>query len=105
MGVVNKKELIKEIAGKTSLPKGIVAKVTDQVLEAIICNLEKQNQIKLAKFATFEVRWRTQRKGVDPRSKKEIWIDSVPIPVFRAGTVFKRRIRESHSPYQKEIGS
>ena len=86
---MNKKELVAAIAAKA----GIQVKDADKALAAFIDTVEdamvKGDKIQLVGFGTFEVRERTARNGINPRTKEIVKIPASKAPVFKAGKAFK----------------
>ena len=90
---MNKDQLIDKIVDKTRYPKYQVKKCLEGALDIIIETLKKGEKVNLVGFGGFRVRIRKSRKGVDPRTGKEIKIKSVKVAKFRAGTRLKGAVR------------
>lgn len=73
---MNKAELISEIATKTGLKKGDIAKVLDAEQDVIAEALSQGDKVQLVGFATFEPVPRSARKGFNPITKEEIQIEA-----------------------------
>ncbi len=89
---MNKTELVAAIADKA----GIAKKDADKALAAFIgtveAELKKGNKIQLVGFGTFEVRTRSARTGINPKTKQKIAIAAAKAPAFKAGKAFKDAI-------------
>ena len=72
---MTKTELINVVAEKTGFSK----KDSDKAVVAV----------QLVGFGTFEVKERGERKGINPRTKKEITIAASKLPSFKAGKALK----------------
>ncbi|RHW49246.1 DNA-binding protein [Lactobacillus bombicola] len=87
--MMNKAELIEQIANETEMTKKKATVVVEAVLEAIKDNLGKGNKVLLTGFGTFEVRERAARKGRNPQTGAEIKIPASKIPAFKPGKALK----------------
>jgi len=90
--IVNKKELVSELAKET----GTTMKESEKVLNAFIKiveeELENGGNVRLVGFGSFTVKERAQRKGVDPRTKKPIDIPARKVPKFVPGKELKEKV-------------
>ncbi len=86
---MNKVELTAAVAEKTGLTKKDADKAVAAVLEAVVEALSGGDKVQLVGFGTFEVRERSARTGLNPRTKETIQIPASKQPVFKAGKAFK----------------
>lgn len=86
---MTKAELINEVALKAGLSKKDSEKSVNAVVEAITEALAKGDKVSLVGFGTFEVKERSERKGINPRTKEEITIAASKLPAFKAGKGLK----------------
>ena len=70
-------------------PKKDAEKVLKAFTEVVAEELKKGEKIQLVGFGTFEVRQRSARNGVNPRTKQSIKIPASKAPVFKAGKALK----------------
>lgn len=87
--MMNKEELVQEVAKKTKLSQKQVAEVLNTLLETIEGSVAEGNKVTLVGFGTFEPRQRAERAGRNPQSGKEITIPAKTVPAFTAGKKFK----------------
>lgn len=66
MGTVNKGNMIREIAIKTSAPEAFVKDVVERLLEGITEHAEAGDTVTLIGFGKFQVRARPARIGRNP---------------------------------------
>lgn len=66
MGTVNKGNMIREIAIKTSAPEAFVKDVVERFLEGITTHAEAGDTVTLIGFGKFQVRARPARIGRNP---------------------------------------
>ncbi len=89
---MNKTELIAEVAKKSGLTKKDSEKAVSAFIDTIIDAVKNDDKVQLIGFGTFELRARSERKGRDPRTNKEITIPASNIPAFKAGKGFKEAV-------------
>ncbi len=86
---MNKAELVSMIAAKSNLTKKDSEMALNAFVETVQGALKKGEKIQLVGFGTFEVRQRSARNGVNPRTKQSIKIPASKAPVFKAGKALK----------------
>ena len=87
--MMNKEELVQEVAKKTKVSQKQVAEVLNTLLETVEGAVAGGNKVTLVGFGTFEPRQRAERSGRNPQSGKEITIPAKTVPAFTAGKKFK----------------
>lgn len=90
---MNKDQLVDKIVDKTKYSKHQVRECLEAALDIIIETLEKDGEVNLVGFGSFGVKVRKGRKGINPRTKKEIKIKDVKVAKFRAGKRLKEAVR------------
>ena len=86
---MNKAELVSMISAKSNLTKKDSESALNAFVETVQGELKKGEKIQLVGFGTFEVRKRSARNGVNPRTKQSITIPASKAPVFKAGKALK----------------
>lgn len=86
---MKKAELIEVVANKAGLTKKDADKAISAVVEAITEALAKGDKVQLVGFGTFDVRERSARTGLNPRTKETIEIPASKQPAFKAGQALK----------------
>ena len=86
---MNKAELVSMMAAKSNLTKKDSEMALNAFVETVQGALKKGEKIQLVGFGTFEVRQRSARNGVNPRTKQSIKIPASKAPVFKAGKALK----------------
>jgi DNA-binding protein HU-beta len=89
---VTKAELVNEVA-KIGLTKRRAAEAVEAMLDAIKGALEKGEKVQLIGFGSFGVRERRARKGRNPKTGDEIDIPAKKVPIFRAGSALRDRVK------------
>lgn len=90
---MTKTELINAVSTKTGLTKKDSDKAVAAVIDAITEALTKGEKVQLVGFGTFEVKQRSERKGINPRTKEEITIAASKLPAFKAGKALKDAVK------------
>ncbi len=90
---MNKDKLIDKIVDKTNYPKKEVGAVLSSFQNIIIKTLKKGKEVKIVGFGKFEIKNRKGRKGVNPRTGKEIKIKNVKVAKFKPGRRLKQAIK------------
>ena len=91
---MNKFDLVGAIAAKSGLNKKNSEAALNAFITAVEDTLAQGEKVALVGFGTFEVRKRAERKGRNPRTKKEIIITASTVPVFRAGKGMKDKVNK-----------
>ena len=92
---LTKKEVINSIYMQIGYSKKILDIVLDDILNLIIDNLKKRKKVKISNFGTFEIRYKKQRLGRNPKTKEEKLISERYVVLFKASKDFKRFINNS----------
>lgn len=85
--------MIDKIVDKTRYPKNKVKQCLEGFLDIIIEALKKGEKVNLVGFGGFQARVRKGRKGINPRTGKEMKIKDVKVVKFRAGKRLKEAVR------------
>ena len=91
---MNKFDLVSAIATKSGLNKKNSEVALNAFIAAVEDALSQGEKVTLVGFGTFEVRERAERKGRNPRTKKEIIIAASKAPVFKAGKGLKDTVNK-----------
>ena len=86
---MNKKELIAEIAKRTSTTQKEAEKGLNTFCEIIREELVANRKVQITGFGIFEVRERAARIGKNPRTGETVEIQATKAPSFKAGKVLK----------------
>ena len=89
---MNKADLVNEVAKVVKTKKEAQAAV-DCVLATITNSLKKGDAVTLVGFGTFKVQERKARKGRNPQTGAEIFIEARKVPRFVAGKPLKDGVR------------
>ena len=89
---MNKADLVNEVAKVVKTKKEAQAAV-DCVLSTIAGALRRGDAVTLVGFGTFSVQERKARKGRNPQTGAQIFIEARKVPKFSAGKALKDTVR------------
>ena len=87
--IVNKSQLIDQIAADADISKAAAGRALDSFIEAVSGALKDGDSVALVGFGTFSVRERAARSGRNPQTGETIQIAAANIPSFKAGKALK----------------
>ncbi len=90
--LMNKEELVKEVAKKAKVSQKAAADVIAATLETVTKTVSKGQKVTLVGFGTFEPRKRAARSGRNPQTGATIKIAAKTVPAFSAGKKFKEAV-------------
>ncbi len=83
---MNKAELIDVMAAEAGLTKADAKKALDAFVSATTKSLQAGDKVTLVGFGTFSVSGRSERKGRNPQTGKEINIAAKKVVKFKPGS-------------------
>ena len=86
---MTKAELINAIAEKSELTKKDAEKALNAVVSSITDALASGDKVQIVGFGTFEVRERSAKEAINPRTKEMIKVPAKKAPAFKAGKALK----------------
>jgi DNA-binding protein HU-beta len=86
---MHKNDFIKAVARDTGVSQSEVARILNGSLDLITRTLAKNEKVVLTGFGTFEIRRRSERRGVNPQTGKPIVINATSTPGFTASHSLK----------------
>ena len=92
--MVNKQELIDNIAADADISKAAASRALDTVVDSITASLKKGDSVVLVGFGTFLVRDRAARQGRNPQTGASIQIAAARVPAFKAGKALKDAVNK-----------
>ena len=91
---MNKNELVKVVADKTSLTQKDVAYVVDEFFAALSDELVKGDEVALAGFGKFVVKNRAARESINPRTKEVVKVPASKAVAFRPSKTLKETVNK-----------
>ena len=97
---LTKEEIVNSIYMQIGYSKKISENLLEDFFEIIFNNLKKNNKVKIAKFGTFQVRFKKSRIGRNPKTKEEKIISERKVILFKPSKELKRKI---NIPYEEKV--
>ena len=86
---LTKKDIVNSIYMQLGFSKKILDLILEDVLEIIIKSLKNNKKVKISNFGTFEIRYKKERKGRNPKTKEEKIISKRNVVLFKPSKDFK----------------
>ncbi len=86
---MNKNELIRAIANKAGITLKDAGVALDGVIGAITDGLKAGEKVQISGFGTFEVKAKSAREGINPKTGEKISIAASKAPAFKFGKAYK----------------
>lgn len=86
---MNNKELIAELASRTSNTQQSTQRMVLTLMECILEELEEKESVQVPQFGTFEVKKRDERVLVNPNSGKKMLVPPKLVLAFRPTSSWK----------------
>ncbi|WP_330588376.1 MULTISPECIES: HU family DNA-binding protein [unclassified Emergencia] len=91
---MNKKELVMEVAQRTSHTQKDVDAVISSFLDVITSELQNGGKIQMLGFGSFGVKTRAERMAVNPKSGQQMIIPEMKVVAFKPGKNLKTALRK-----------
>ncbi len=69
--------------------------IVDSVFSKMTQALAKGDRIEIRGFGSFEIRIRPSRQGRNPKSGKQVFVETRRVPFFKVGKELRERINET----------
>ena len=93
---LTKQEIVNSIYMQIGYSKKISENFLEDFFEFIFENLNKNNKVKIAKFGTFEVRFKKSRVGRNPKTKETATISERKVILFKPSKELKKKINKNY---------
>lgn len=91
---MNKADLAQHVAEKLTLPKRQIEDVLNAILDTVVEQLKKGEEVVFTGFGAFSPKKRAARQGVNPQNpSQKIQIPAVTVPKFKAGKGLKDALK------------
>ena len=91
---MTRKELIDEVAMWNKLPRKDVERIVENVFKQMCLALKRGDKVQILGFGTFQVKERTKRKVLNPRTGEPMEVPAHKLPTFSAGKALKREVNK-----------
>ena len=89
---LTKQEIVNSIYMQIGYSKKISENLLEDFFEIILLNLIKNKKVKIAKFGTFELRFKKKRIGRNPKTKESAIISERKVVLFKPSKELKNKI-------------
>ena len=89
---LTKQEIVNSIYMQIGYPKKDSENLLEDFFEIILLNLKKNKKVKIAKFGTFELRFKKKRIGRNPKTKESAVISERKVVLFKPSKELKNKI-------------
>ena len=93
---LTKEEIVNSIYMQIGYSKKISENLIEDFFEIIFNSLKKNNKVKIAKFGTFQVRFKKSRIGRNPKTKEKKVISERKVILFKPSKELKKKINMIH---------
>lgn len=95
---MNKSDLVEKVTEKI---KALSHKEVDVIIGTLFSRMTKAlaegNRIEIRGFGSFELRTRRSRQGRNPKTGKQVFVETRRVPFFKVGKELRERINNDHS--------
>ncbi len=92
---LTKQEIVNSIYMQIGYSKKISENFLEDFFEFIFENLKKNKKVKIAKFGTFELRFKKSRIGRNPKTKEKVTISERKVILFKPSKELKKKINQN----------
>ena len=89
---MTKADLVNAIAEKAEFSKKDSEKALNAVIASITDALVSGDKVQIVGFGTFEVRERSAKEAINPRTKEKIKVPAKKAPAFKPGKALKEAV-------------
>ena len=93
---LTKKDIVNSIYMKLGFSKKILEVILEDILDIIVKSLKSNKKVKISNFGTFEIRYKKERKGRNPKTKEVKIISSRNVVLFKPSKDFKQFINQKN---------
>ena len=95
---LTKNDIINSVYMQIGYSKKISENLLEDFFEIIFNGLKNNNKVKIAKFGTFQVRFKKSRIGRNPKTKEKKIISERKVILFKPSKELKKIINNKYEP-------
>ena len=80
---LTKKDIVNSVYMQLGFSKKVLESILDDMLNIILNNIKKNKKINISNFGTFELRYKKQREGRNPKTKEIKIISARNVILFK----------------------
>ena len=93
---LTKKDIINSIYMQLGFSKKVLESILDDMLNIILHNIKQNKKIKISNFGTFELRYKKQREGRNPKTKEIKIITARNVILFKPSKYLREFINSKN---------
>ena len=93
---LTKEEIVNSVYMQIGFSKKVSENILEDLFAIIFDSLKKNNKVKIAKFGTFQVRFKKSRIGRNPKTKEKKVISERKVILFKPSKELKKKINMIH---------
>ena len=93
---LTKKDIVNSVYMQLGLSKKVLEVILDDILKIIFDNLKKNKKVKISNFGTFQIRFKKERIGRNPKTNQIKKITSRNVVLFKPSKDFKKFINQGN---------
>ena len=93
---LTKKDIVNSFYMQLGLSKNILDLILQDFLIIIVKNLKKNKKVKILNFGTFEIRYKKQREGRNPKTREKKIIKARNVVLFKPSKDFKKFVNTNN---------
>ena len=91
-----KKDIINSVYMQLGFSKKVLESILDDMLSIILYNIKQNKKIKISNFGTFELRYKKQREGRNPKTKEIKIISARNVILFKPSKYLREFINSKN---------
>lgn len=103
MATITKKELIDQIAEKTSSKRVVVKRIIQAFLDDVIDELGHDNRLEFRDFGVFEAKRRAARVAQNPKTLERVQVPPKRTVKFKVGRLMKMRLQQQDEAEARQL--
>ena len=93
---LTKKDIINSVYMQLGFSKKIIESILNDMLNIILHNIKKNKKINISNFGTFELRYKRQREGRNPKTKEIKIISARNVILFKPSKYLREFINSKN---------
>ena len=93
---LTKKEIINSIYMQLGFSKKMIENILEDMFDILLISLKEKGKVKISNFGTFEIRYKKQRKGRNPKTKETKIISARNVVLFKPSKDFKEFVNQKN---------
>ncbi len=91
---VSKKDIVKNIRSSVGTTHHNIQEISDNIIEIISYDLIKNKKVNIKNFGSFNIIYKNQRQGRNPKTKERYKISSRKVVSFKVSDFLKKKLNE-----------